>query len=67
MPYNVKPGPYGYLDLYDTLRAWQKELCDLRNNLKPTMEETSKSALETLDGVFYLVEGQLIRDADGAN
>jgi len=69
MPYNIKsdPGPYGYLDLYDTLRTWQKELRDLRDNLKPTMEETSKNALETLDGIFYLVQGQLIHDADGTN
>ena len=58
---------YGYLDVYDTLRTWQKELHDIMDDLRPDMQESSKEALNTLTGVFYLVEGQLIRDADGEN
>lgn len=57
----------GYLDMYDKLRTWQKELREDMDNLRPGIETSSEEALLTLNGVFYLVEAQLVKDADGAN
>ncbi len=59
--------PLGYLDMYDKLRMWQHELQDAMGELRPGIEDSSIEALKALDGVFYLVEGQLVRDADGGN
>ena len=59
--------PLGYLDIYDKLRTWQHELQDAIDELRPGIEDSSIEALKALDRVFYLVEGQLVRDADGAN
>ncbi len=57
----------GYLEMYDKLRTWQHELQEAMDELRPGIEDSSIEALKTLDGVFYLVEGQLVRDADGVN
>jgi hypothetical protein len=59
--------PLGYLDVYDKLRQWQQELAVIRENVEGHMTNESRYALATLNGVFYLVEGQLVLDGDGAN
>ena len=53
--------------MYDKLRTWQHELQEAMDELRPGIEDSSIEALKTLDGVFYLVEGQLVRDAAGGN
>jgi len=63
----MKKKPLGYLDLYDKLRVFQREMNEARENLRPGISSLSINALQSLDGVLYLVEGQLIHDADGAN
>jgi hypothetical protein len=67
MPQPRQDGRLGYLDVYDRLRTFQRELRDIKGNLRPDMKTLSVLALDTLDGALYLAEGQLMRDADGEN
>jgi hypothetical protein len=47
-----------YLEAYDALRTWQKEMRDFDMT---GWEPRALAAIDTLDGVFYLVEAELVK------
>lgn len=59
--------PVGYLDAYDKVRTWHHELHEMMGELRLDLDDSSREALSALSGVMYLVEAQLVSDADGAN